>query len=154
MIFILGGAFPLVLVPALALWLPESPRFLAARQNLSPRHTAVLQRLDIAPAQSDPVDLARGNPIWMLFGQGYALQTFLLWIVYFCSLLNLFLFAYWMPTVLNLIGMTPATGGVRLEPPGLAARSSRCCISAWRSTGSGRNARWRCTTPRAPCSSR
>src|SRR6516165_928646 len=26
-IFILGGAFPLLLVPALALWLPESPRF-------------------------------------------------------------------------------------------------------------------------------
>jgi hypothetical protein len=25
-----------------------------------------------------------------------------------CSLLNLFLFAYWMPTVLNLIGMSPA----------------------------------------------
>ena len=43
----------------------------------------------------------------MLFGQGYALQTVLLWIIYFCSLLNLFLFAYWMPTVLNLIGMTP-----------------------------------------------
>ena len=37
----------------------------------------------------------------MLFGQGYALQTVLLWIIFFCSLLNLFLFAYWMPTVLN-----------------------------------------------------
>ena len=43
----------------------------------------------------------------MLFGQGYALQTVLLWIVFFCSLLNLFLFAYWMPTVLTLLGMTP-----------------------------------------------
>ena len=32
----------------------------------------------------------------------------LLWIIFFCSLLNLFLFAYWMPTVLNLIGMSPA----------------------------------------------
>jgi MFS transporter, AAHS family, 4-hydroxybenzoate transporter len=106
-IFILGGAFPLVLVPALALWLPESPRFLAARQNPSPRHTAVLRRLDIAPAQSNPVDLARSNPIWMVFGQGFALQTFLLWIVFFCSLLNLFLFAYWMPTVLNMIGYSP-----------------------------------------------
>ena len=31
-----------------------------------------------------------------------------MWIIYFCSLLNLFLFAYWMPTVLNLIGMTPS----------------------------------------------
>src|SRR4029077_3263591 len=42
------------------------------------------------------------------FSEGYALQTVLLWVVYFCSLLNLFLFAYWMPTVLNLIGMPPS----------------------------------------------
>ena len=108
MIFVLGGTFPLVLVLALALWLPESPRFIAARTNRSPHHTALLRRLDIDPMQSGPIDLARGNPISMLFGKGYALQTVLLWIVYFCSLLNLFLFAYWMPTVLTMIGMTPA----------------------------------------------
>jgi AAHS family 4-hydroxybenzoate transporter-like MFS transporter len=108
MIFVLGGVFPLVLVLALALWLPESPRFLAAKKNLSPRHAALLQRLDVAPTQSGPVDVARGNPVKMLFGKGYALQTVLLWIIFFCSLLNLFLFAYWMPTVLNLIGMSPA----------------------------------------------
>lgn len=108
MIFIIGGAFPLVLVLMLAVWLPESPRFLAARRNLPPRHAAVLQRLDIVPDGGHEVDVARGNPILMLFGQGYALQTALMWVIYFCSLLNLFLFAYWMPTVLNMIGMTPA----------------------------------------------
>lgn len=107
MIFILGGAFPLVLVPMLALWLPESPRFLATRRTLSPQNAALLQSLNITPGQSEPVDIARGNPVAMLFSEGYALQTVLLWIVYFCSLMNLFLFAYWMPTVLNLIGMTP-----------------------------------------------
>jgi len=107
MIFVLGGAVPLILVPAMALWLPESPRFLAARQRLSPRHAAVLDRLAIDPARSGPVDLAKGNPVRMLFSQGYALQTILLWIIFFCSLLNLFLFAYWLPTVLNLTGLTP-----------------------------------------------
>ena len=106
-IFVLGAVFPLLLVPALALWLPESPRFLAARQNLSSRHAAVLRRLDIAPTESATVDLAQGNPVSMLFGNGYALQTILLWIIFFCSLMNLFLFAYWMPTVFNLIGMSP-----------------------------------------------
>ncbi len=106
MIFVLGGAFPLLLVPILALWLPESPRFLAARPPSSPRHAAVLQRLEIA-ATPGGVDVARGNPVGMLFSRGYALQTVLLWIVYFCSLLNLFLFAYWMPTVLNLVGLSP-----------------------------------------------
>jgi MFS transporter, AAHS family, 4-hydroxybenzoate transporter len=106
-IFVLGGAFPLLLVPALALWLPESPRFLAAKGNLSPRHAALLQRLDIAPTRTGPVDVAQGNPVRMLFSSGYALQTVLLWIIFFCSLMNLFLFAYWMPTVFNLIGMSP-----------------------------------------------
>src|SRR5262249_33314830 len=94
-IFVLGGVVPFVLVLALALWLPESPRFLAARQNLSPRHAAILQHLNIAQTQhAAAVDVARGNPIFMLFSRGYALQTTLLWIVFFCSLMNLFLFAY------------------------------------------------------------
>jgi hypothetical protein len=53
------------------------------------------------------VDIAVGNPVKMLFGRGYALQTVLLWIIYFCSLLNLFLFVYWLPEVLHLTGMTP-----------------------------------------------
>jgi AAHS family 4-hydroxybenzoate transporter-like MFS transporter len=107
MIFILGGIFPLVLVVALALWLPESPRFLATKQNRSARHHELLRRLNIPHAAAHEVDVARGNPIAMLFSQGYALQTILLWVVYFCSLMNLFLFAYWMPTVLTMLGMTP-----------------------------------------------
>ena len=109
-IFLIGGVFPVVLVLALAVWLPESPRFLAARAELRPRDRALLQRLDIAPGQIErhTIDLPHGNPIKMLFGEGYALQTMLLWVIFFASLLNLFLFAYWMPTVLNLIGMTPS----------------------------------------------
>jgi AAHS family 4-hydroxybenzoate transporter-like MFS transporter len=110
-IFILGGVFPLALVAVLALWLPESPRFLARKDDLSPRQSALLERLDIARGQREPhaVDIARGNPVKMLFSEGYALQTALLWVIFFCSLMNLFLFGYWMPEVLHLIGMTPAT---------------------------------------------
>ncbi|HUC11316.1 MAG TPA: aromatic acid/H+ symport family MFS transporter [Stellaceae bacterium] len=109
-IFLIGGTFPLVLVAALALWLPESPRFVAARTILGPREEALLQRFDIAPGQVDRqmIDLPHGNPIKMLFSDGFALQTLLMWVIFFCSLLNLFLFGYWLPTVLNLIGMTPS----------------------------------------------
>src|SRR6516165_9181571 len=108
-IFVLGGIVPLAMLPILWVWLPESPRFLVGKDNLSQRQTALLRELGIAPGQTGAgqVDIARGNPIRMLFGQGYALQTVLLWVIFFCSLLNLFLFAYWLPEVLHLTVMTP-----------------------------------------------
>jgi AAHS family 4-hydroxybenzoate transporter-like MFS transporter len=110
MIYIIGGAFPLVLLAVSVLWLPESPRLLATRARLAPHHHALLRRLDIAhaPGEAQGLDVAQGNPIALLFGKGYALQTTLLWIIFFCSLLNLFLFIFWLPEVLHLIGMTPA----------------------------------------------
>jgi MFS transporter, AAHS family, 4-hydroxybenzoate transporter len=109
-IFIIGGLFPLVLMAIAAVWLPESPRLLAARAKLAPHQRDLLQRLDIAhaPGQIGTVDVARGNPIKLLLGEGYALQTSLLWIIFFCSLLDLFLFVFWLPEVLHLIGMTPS----------------------------------------------
>jgi AAHS family 4-hydroxybenzoate transporter-like MFS transporter len=109
-IFLVGGVVPLVLVVVMALWLPESPRFLARKRNLSPREAALLRRLDIAPSAGSAhgLDLAHGNPVKMLFGKGYALQTVLLWVIFFCSLMNLFLFIYWTPEVLHLTGLSPA----------------------------------------------
>ena len=109
-IFLVGGVVPLLIVLALAVWLPESPRFLARKGNLSAREAALLRRLDITPGQAaaEGLDVAHGNPIAMLFGKGYALQTVLLWIIFFCSLMNLFLFVYWLPEVLHLTGFTPA----------------------------------------------
>jgi AAHS family 4-hydroxybenzoate transporter-like MFS transporter len=104
----LGGIVPLAMLPILWLWLPESPRFLAAKDNPTAREAGLLRQLGISPGQArGQIDIALGNPIKMLFGEGYALQTILLWVIFFCSLLNLFLFAYWLPEVLHLTGMTP-----------------------------------------------
>ncbi len=108
-IFVIGGVFPLALVLVMALWLPESPRFLLRRANLAPHQRAWIQSLGIVQGQAElyPADVAEKNPIKMLFGPGYPLQTVLLWIIFFCSLLNLFLFVFWLPEVLHLSGMTP-----------------------------------------------
>ena len=109
-IYIVGGAFPLLLLAVIARWLPESPRFLASRANLAPHQLRLLQGLAIeqSPGLGHLVDAPGGNPLRALFGEGFALQTILLWIIFFCSLLNLFLFIFWLPEVLHLIGMTPA----------------------------------------------
>jgi MFS transporter, AAHS family, 4-hydroxybenzoate transporter len=109
-IYYIGGGFPLVLIAIAALWLPESPRLLATRATIAAHHHSLLERLGVAhaPGEAHTIDVARGNPIALLFSEGYALQTTLLWIIFFCSLLNLFLFIFWLPEVLHLIGMTPA----------------------------------------------
>jgi MFS transporter, AAHS family, 4-hydroxybenzoate transporter len=109
-IYIIGGVFPLVLLAITALWLPESARFLATRATLAAHHRSLLERLGIAhePGAPHAIDVARSNPIVLLFSDGYRLQTPLLWLIFFCSLLNLFLFIFWLPEVLHLIGMTPA----------------------------------------------
>jgi MFS transporter, AAHS family, 4-hydroxybenzoate transporter len=107
-IFVIGGVFPLGLLLATALWLPESPRFLVTRAHLAPRQQALLQRLDITSGgETHAIDVARGNPVAMLFAEGYTLSTILLWIIFFCSLINLYLFVFWLPEILHLTGLTP-----------------------------------------------
>jgi AAHS family 4-hydroxybenzoate transporter-like MFS transporter len=110
-IFHIGGALPLLLFPVVLLWLPESPRFLLAHGRRSPAALRVLARLGIDPASTGPVqhlDVARGNPVTALFRDGYALRTVLFWIMFFASLLSLYLIGFWLPTVLHLEGFSPA----------------------------------------------
>jgi AAHS family 4-hydroxybenzoate transporter-like MFS transporter len=107
-IFVIGGVFPLALVLVMAVWLPESPRFLVGRTDLGPRQQALLHSLGLTPGRAEPqAQEAQGNPVTMLFGPGYAVQTILLWIIFFCSLIDLFLFVFWLPEVLHLTGLTP-----------------------------------------------
>jgi AAHS family 4-hydroxybenzoate transporter-like MFS transporter len=108
-IFWIGGILPLALIPIALLGLPESPRFLLARGGLDENATRLMRRLDIdLDTPKDHVDVATGNPVTSLFRDGLAATTILIWIMFFCNLLSMFLIGYWMPTVLSLSGLTPA----------------------------------------------
>jgi MFS transporter, AAHS family, 4-hydroxybenzoate transporter len=110
-IFHIGGALPLLLFPVVLLWLPESPRFLLAHGSRTPAALRIFARLGIDPAAAGPmqhVDVARGNPVTALFREGYAMRTVLFWIMFFASLLSLYLIGFWLPTVLHLEGFSPA----------------------------------------------
>jgi AAHS family 4-hydroxybenzoate transporter-like MFS transporter len=113
-IFYVGGALPLLLFVVLLPWLPESPRFLLAHGDRSARARRVYAAVGIDPdavpaaATSRHVDVARGNTVAALFADGYALRTILFAIIFFCSLLSLYLIGFWLPTVLHLDGLTPA----------------------------------------------
>ena len=110
-VFVVGGVAPLLFVPVLARALPESIRFLAAaggRENA--RIAELLGRL--APTVHVPPNTrfvvnepghAR-MPVAELFAAGGTATTLLLWVVFFMSLLDLYLLSNWLPTLLNELG--------------------------------------------------
>ena len=105
-IFYLGGAAPLVLLPVLALLLPESARYLAHRKP------ELLERLlkkwgwsDRWNGESGTVlDHAPGS-VRELFADGLGGRTILLWATLFCSLLLTYLLINWVPILARRAGI-------------------------------------------------
>ena len=109
-IFVIGGIVPLLFAPMLAKMLPESIRFLA----LSGRDNAALGSLlaQVAPTAAIPAATRftvhepklSGLPVRHLFTERRTITTLLFWVVFFMSLLDLYLLSNWLPTVLNDLG--------------------------------------------------
>jgi AAHS family 4-hydroxybenzoate transporter-like MFS transporter len=117
-VFVVGGAAPLLLVPMLALRLPESVRFLALTGRA---HARVAQLLgfvsptaSFAPGTQFVVNepALPGIPLQHLFRDGRTLVTLLLWVVFFMSLLDIYFLANWLPTVLNDLGASVSAAAV------------------------------------------
>lgn len=88
-VLLLGGAVPLLLVPVLVLFLPESARLLALRGAASKKIAATLGRVsgfrfsgDETFVSAEP-PLQTRKPIGVLFSHGYSTTTISLWITYF-----------------------------------------------------------------------
>ena len=112
-VFLAGGIAPLLFAPFLVAALPESVRFLAAKHPSHPSIAPILTRLG-APPPADAAfmvaeEKAAGFPVAQLFGERRALVTVLLWVLFFMSLLDLYLLASWLPTVINGIGLDVKT---------------------------------------------
>src|ERR1700731_1446822 len=109
-VFIVGGAAPLLLVPILALRLPESVRFLALTGRAHARVADLLRLINPSAAFSPATRFVvhepelTGIPVLHLFRAGRTLVTLLLWVVFFMSLLDLYFLSNWLPTVLNDLG--------------------------------------------------
>ena len=111
-VFLVGGLAPLPLVPLLVRALPESVRYLALVGGRDHEVADLLRRVaplaNPAGALRFVVDEPRlpGLPVAHLFAEGRAVMTLLLWIVFFVSLLDLYLLSNWLPTVLNDLGVS------------------------------------------------
>lgn len=117
-VFVVGGVVPLLLVPFLVVRLPESVRFLALSGRANDGVAALLAR--IAPSVRHPAGtrfVAReinlpGIPVVHLFGGGRAWATLVLWVLFFMSLLDLYLLSNWLPTVLHELGASVSVAAV------------------------------------------
>lgn len=104
-----GGLAPLLLLPFLYLYLPESVRFLALKEAGQARIAAILTRIAPDPALADArfiaADASKGAPVAQLFANGMALGTLLLWTTTFMSLLIVYVVGNWLPLILTEAGL-------------------------------------------------
>jgi len=89
-VFIVGGVVPLLIVPLLGMFLPESPAFLQREAQSETSRTGVWQGL---------------------FQDGAATVTLLLWVSYFFTLMVVYILINWLPSLLVDQGFSPAQAG-------------------------------------------
>ncbi len=110
-LFTAGGVLPLLLLPLLWLWLPESLRFLVAKRRDEKVVLAMAQRIapeekfDTATSFSVPEIAATTAPVVQLFEDGRKAGTILMWVIFFCNLFVMYFLISWLPLVLQQAGM-------------------------------------------------
>ncbi len=106
---LIGGGAPLLLLPVLMAHLPESARFLALAKRGDQKIAAILSRISddpkLASAKFVVAEAARGAPVKLLFSNGMALGTILLWMTTFMSLLIVYVVGNWLPLILTDTGL-------------------------------------------------
>ncbi len=111
MLLIIGGVLPLLVVPLLGLWLPESARFLLLKGGSDRRVTDILTRIAPLPAGAAGFQIDReeateasSSPVRLIFLPGRRAGTVLLWLAFFMSMLIIYLLTNWLPLILKDTG--------------------------------------------------
>ena len=103
------GAVPLLLIPFIYLYLPESLEFYMKRRQ-SNRIGDVLKSVDPAyePQKNDKFDIITTKisaiPVVNLFQEGRAFSTIMFWIAYVMNLLIIYAIAVWLPKLMQNAG--------------------------------------------------
>ncbi|MEH6503254.1 MAG: MFS transporter [Cycloclasticus sp.] len=110
-LFYVGGIMPLLLVPILLFWLPESPRFLVEHDDDNDEVLRVIARkIEVKETISDSAIFAhhieekKHFPVKALFMEGRAKDTALIWMVFFFNLMVVYFLYSWIPTLLVQAG--------------------------------------------------
>jgi len=111
-IFWIGGFLPLLALPVLAVFLPESIDFLLLKRADPTRIARLLKGLD--PKAALPPDaefvssrqIAARFPLRAIFAGRLALTTSIIWFTFFVALITLYFYATWLPSLLLGAGLT------------------------------------------------
>ena len=106
-VFLAGGILPILILPLVYSWLPESLQFMTAAGKVSRETAQVLGRGEVSqvlPAHGET--LLKKNPVLELFRNGLAPTTVLLWVIFTCNFLTTYLISLWMPTILRQAGFS------------------------------------------------
>lgn len=107
-----GGIVPLVMSPFLFFLLPESARYMVARNYAADKIRAVMERvcgLDLGMYTtfvSIEEKAISKVPFRVIFSSTYILRTVTLWVTYFCGLVCIYLVTGWLPTMMKDAGMS------------------------------------------------
>ena len=112
-VFVVGGVLPLLLLPVLYFMLPESVRFLVARNAPESKIAPIVKRIDpdaspqafIQGLKDEHSTAAKGFSVFQLFREGRAPVTGLLWVAFFMNLLVMYFLVNWLPTLLKGAGL-------------------------------------------------
>ncbi|MEV7389142.1 MFS transporter [Streptomyces sp. NPDC091215] len=108
-LYFVGAAALVTVVPWAALRLPDSPLHLL-RTGRPEEATRVAERFGL-PEPRLPADVPRDRLLGLapLFARGLALTTVLLWSTAFCGLLLTFAFGTWLPTIMQTGGFSTSS---------------------------------------------
>jgi AAHS family 4-hydroxybenzoate transporter-like MFS transporter len=118
-VLVLGGTTPLVLTVLIALLLPESVRFMVARNQPVERIRSVLHR--IAATVPDATSFvmhekagvtAAKSGIGMVISSSYLAGSVSLWVAYFMGLVIFYALINWMPLLFKDAGLSPQTAAL------------------------------------------
>ncbi len=112
-VLLIGGVLPLLVIPLLALLLPESAGFLVLRRkDQRERVERILRRIGHFPEGWNGKFLVRDtrtkehSPVRIILRGELSRGTFLLWTAFFMSLLIIYMMTNWLPILIRDTGLT------------------------------------------------
>ncbi|MBP2171517.1 AAHS family 4-hydroxybenzoate transporter-like MFS transporter [Erwinia toletana] len=110
-VLLIGGLLPLLVVPLLLRYLPESVRFLITRGAPAARIRAIIEKMQPGSTATDmQFQLASARQcegaVRTVLSRNYLTGSLMLWGSYFMGLFLVYLIGSWLPSLIKDIGMT------------------------------------------------